>query len=1448
MKNGILTIFISFAILPLNLLAWSVPASEVNIPGKYTTTYFSTKDGVEDGLVNNMIQDHKGLLWFATWSGLYRFDGYNFRNYKSNTEDREGLTNDRLQHITEDKYGCIWILCYDSTAYRFHPGKEIFEPVSKASSTNFQSIHVLPNGVVWLLYADGSALRASTHPPDLSLTLDLYPGKEDTLPAGKIQTVFQDSNGQEWILTDNGLYSLHNDRLSAMACGESEAGEQHAFYCAAEKDGTLLLGGSLGRTYACPLKEKSITVKRLRTTASVISIRHTQHETLYITDNDGFFIVDPTGRSKHFTLDRLTLRKDKTIESASITGSHLLWLTHPGPGVTLFDLTTQEFREFTGKDETGRPLHTETGFFVIEDRNNVLWVHPKGGAFSYYDPRRKELIPFNTTEQSIKWKSNDRCFAAFADKQGNLWMSTQLNRLKRITFIPGKFHFHTPSPKDIDLPENEIRALHIDKKGRIWTGSRDLNISIYDAQFHLLHRFKAGKVYAITQDDDGTFWISTKGEGLIKATETSDCHFEFKRYTYNANDPYTISSDNIYYVFQDRRKRVWVATYGGGVNLIERQPDGSLYFISHRNRLKNYPIQRFYKTRHITEDHEGNIWISTTAGILRSNENLREPETIEFDQICREQGNTHSLSNNDVHMIKCTAKGDLFAVTYGGGLNEILKTDQGTYRCNPFTQQNGLLSDIIYAIQEDHNENLWLVTGGGLVKFIHTQEQTQYPSEHIAFNMHFSEGTGATDGNRIFFGTNRGVFYFAPGKIDKTGFVPQIFFSSIWVNNEELSPKGALLSTSIDNSRHITLPPNNHSLRLVFSTLDMTNTEYIHYAYMLRGFDRVYRQIDHGHEANYTNLPPGKYTFHVKSTNSEGIWVDNERTLSIEVLPAFSQTPYASILIFILILMAGLAVIYIYTVFYRMKQKVKNEEYLAQLKLSFFTNVSHELRTPLTLITGPLEMILKDEGLPDKLKESLNTIRKNSERMQRLVGQILDFSKIQGNKMWLRIQRTDIVRFTQEIVDHFMGIAGERHIRLTFTSASPVCYLWFDEDKIEKVIFNLLSNAFKYTPDRKCIWVDIEETTDTASIRIADQGVGIPAEKQNSIFNRFENLVQKDSYHTMSSGIGLSLAKELTEMHRGNITVNSEKGTGSTFTVTLLKGKTHYAADTEYIVGDLEPAEYKTEPPEPDGSHDENALLMLIVEDNHELRSFIKQVFQGKFRMIEAQDGGEGLEKAFTFLPDIIITDIMMPVKDGFRMLQELRNDERTSHIPAIILTARSDMESMLAGIRTGADDYITKPFSTGYLQSKVDNLLAQRKKLQTFYSRNTAERTAEEEAAAQFSGKDLAFLTRLSEEMEAQMSNPDLCVDHLVNRFNLSRTNFFHKLKSLTGLSPVLYIRDVRMRKAAALIREHQYTMAEIAYKVGYDDPHYFSRIFKTFWGMSATEYARNPSGQDTP
>jgi len=1426
MKN----VRISTRVYLLCLLVIGVHAMATNIPEKYTTTYFPAVDGI----VNDVIQDHKGLLWFATWNGLYRFDGYSFKNYKSNMDDKEGLTNDRLLFIDEDSYGCIWVLCYDSKVYRFIPAKEIFEPLPDGLSNGIRMVKVLPDGVVWLIKNDGGAVRICTNPQDLSLTLKCY--SDET---GNFNSIFCDSTGREWALTDNGLYYTKDDELCSVVRGE-------AIHSATEQGGWVLFGSDDGRVYRYSYPDESLDTVRLNTAASVVAVQVMAQAVIYVTDRDGLFVEDVKGDApKHYTTGHLRL-SDSAIKSAELAGDGLLWLVHPIPGVSMFDIRTREFKYFVGRDEFNRPLSTETGFFAIEDCNGNLWVHPKGGGFSYFDTQSRELVPFNTTGQPVKWKSNDRCYSAFADKQGNLWMSTQSNRLERITLMSDKFLLHTPARHDVDLPDNEIRALFVDSKRRIWTGSRDQNISVYDSVLNLLHRFEVGRVYAITQGSNNVFWISTKGDGIIKVVEKPRGGFELNRYKNKPSDPFSVSNNSAYYTFQDSRGRLWFATYGGGVNIIEDPHDDPVRFINHNNLLKNYPIERCYKVRHITEDRGGTIWISTTAGILYVDNPQQSPENMVFHSIHREQGNIYSLSNNDVQMVKCMDNGKIYAVTYGGGLNEIIKDDDGSYYCETFTQKDGLISDIVYSVQEDRNGELWLATGGGLVKFTSSCELVHYQGEHMGFNVHMSEGIGATNGDYIYFGTNRGVFYFNPERVNKTDFVPQIFFNSVWVNNEEISQKTSpILPTILNDCEHVILPPENHSLRILFSALDMTSTEYIHYAYKLEGFDDVYRLADNSREANYTSLPPGKYMFHVKSTNSEGVWVDNERVLSIEVLPTFAETVYAKIIYVFLILILIVAVIYIYTVFYRMKQKVKNEELVSQMELNFFTNVSHELRTPLTLISGPLEFILKDENLPDSLAKTLGVVKKNSDRMQRLVGQILDFSKIKSNKMRLKVQNMDIVSFASDIVSYFKIIANEKNINMIFTSEVASCSLWFDVDKIEKVLFNILSNAFKYTSDNKEMCVHIAENEDSVIIQVRDEGLGIPAEKQSSIFNRFDNYVQDNLHAAMSSGIGLSVAKELTELHHGSIYVESSVGRGSTFSIRLLKGKGHYPQDTEYITADPQEEVLESElivkerMPEGYGI-DRDMQLMLIVEDNRELSAFIKQVFQDKFRFVEACNGNEGIDKAIASLPDIIITDIMMPEKDGIQMLRELRDDERTSHIPAIVLTAKSNMDSILTGVQTGADDYIVKPFNVNYLQAKVDNILAQRKKLRAYYHNDKSDNDVQEDDSSQLSDKDAAFLSSLAEIMEQQIDNTDLTVEDVVSRFSLSRTNFFNKLKSLTGLSPIMYIKEVRMRRAAELIKKQQYSMSEIAYMVGYSDPHYFSKSFKSFWGVTCTEYAK--------
>ena len=574
------------------------------------------------------------------------------------------------------------------------------------------------------------------------------------------------------------------------------------------------------------------------------------------------------------------------------------------------------------------------------------------------------------------------------------------------------------------------------------------------------------------------------------------------------------------------------------------------------------------------------------------------------------------------------------------------------------------------------------------------------------------------------------------------------------------------------------------------------------------------------------------------------------------------------------------------------------EQQISDIKLRFFTNISHELRTPLTLIAGPVEQVLKNDRLPADAREQLVVVERNTSRMLRLVNQILDFRKIQNKKMKMQVQRVDIVPFVRKVMDNFEAVAEEHRIDFLFQTEKEHLYLWVDADKLEKIVFNLLSNAFKYTPNGKMITMFIREDENTVSIGVQDQGIGIAENKKKSLFVRFENLVDKNLFNQASTGIGLSLVKELVEMHKATISVDSRLGEGSCFKVDFLKGKEHYDKETEFILEDAEApvrmgqvvdianSSIQSETLIPDDSekieavYEEDAAkeenskeLMLLVEDNQELREFLRSIFTPMYRVVEAADGREGANKALKYLPDIIISDVMMPEKDGIEMTRELRADMTTSHIPIILLTAKTTIESKLEGLEYGADDYITKPFSATYLQARVENLLMQRKKLQSFYrdslmhinmSVTSGELPASTKAMAEeekkivsereeeqtqlqsqqqptipdMSPNDRKFMDKLVELMEQNMDNGDLVVDDLVRELAVSRSVFFKKLKTLTGLAPIEFIKEIRIKRATQLIETGEFNMTQISYMVGINDPRYFSKCFKAQVGMTPTEY----------
>lgn len=1464
MKNTLCIIICWLSIASIAFSNNTANSSPTILP-QYAVQNYTVSNGLGNSLVNDILQDHQGILWFATWNGLSKFDGYTFRNFKARANNNVEITNNRILSIKEDSIGFLWILCYDNSVYRFDPQDETFTPIAiKASphSNAFKAIKVLENGIVWIISKD-IAVRGQSQKESRKLKLTNFHSRN----FGEVIDILQDKSQQEWILSQKGLFIYNpKENKTVSVCQTIPDLCNTLFYTAKEEESQIILGAGKGRVFTYNKQSKHFTFTQFPTQANITLIQDLPNgKKLYATDKDGFFIACPS-KIEHFSQASHPELIDNHIRNVYIDRQGLLWIEHEVVGISMFNPDTKQFTYFLMRDEHGHPLMTDTGQIIFEDSNDRLWIHPKGGGLSYYDRKENQLIPFNPTQKTHAWKSNDRCFYVMKDRQDNLWISTQLGGLKKITFQHKFFHLFPIDTQNAESSQNDIRAIKVDKQGYTWVGTRNMDVTILDNTRKLIGRLSLlgdivtndtpdthiGKVYNIFQDQTGDYWIATKGQGIYRLHPTATNKFSIRHYVHNPQDPYSLNCNDVYSIFQDSQKRMWIATYGGGLNLIENPSSEPIRFIHYQNELKSYPINKYYKLRHIIEDREGRIWISTTAGIIMFNATFPNLSDIRYTEQYHITGDSVSLSNNDVHMVQYTKDGEVFAATFGGGLMKLIgiKSDKAIFQS--YSQKNGLVADIVYAIQPDNQNNLWLSTEKGLIKFnLQDKSFEHYDNDLSAFNIQFNEGAMAFDTKQIQIGTTKGIFYFNPQKVFKNTFTPPIYLSSLAIDNKVVTPKDSthILQKALNESKTIRIPHNVHTLSIKYSALDMSNTEDIQYAYMLEGFDKEYRFAGKNREAIYTNLPHGHYTFWVKSTNNEGVWRHNEKAIAIHILPSFWETPYAWILYIIIGIGIITGIFRIYSIFYKLKDKAQKEELISQFKLKFFTNVSHELRTPLTLISGPLEYILTKESMPESLREKITIVKHNSDRMLRLINQILDFNKIQNNKMKLYVQQLDMIALLEQITQDFHLLAQKQEIKLEFHHPDHPVMIWCDYDKMEKISYNLLSNAFKYTPNGKSINIEIHEYEHHIAISVIDEGKGISPKKQKDLFKRFENTIYPDFINNPSTGIGLALTKELIELHKGSITVKSGPQKGSDFTITLLKGRKHFPKDTEFILSDIsahdKPAS-NGRPSCPSDTYTNNnetyANRMLIVEDNDELRSFIKEVFNASFQVYEASNGEEGIQHARTYIPDIIISDIMMPQKDGLQMLQELRQDITTSHIPIIILTAKADIDNKLKGLTVGADAYIVKPFSISYLQARVSNLLLQRERLQAYYNHTAITpfqpNTTDIRPSQTLTEKDRDFLSQLTEIIEKELSNPELSVDTLVEHFNFGRTIFFRKLKSLTGKSPIMYIKEARMQRAAQLIKENRYNISEIAYQVGFNDPHYFSKSFKQYYGVSPTEY----------
>lgn len=1454
-------------------------------------TQYAAEDGLEQRVVRRIMQDSKGFLWLATWDGLYRFDGHTFRNYKKQKDGRLPLfIGNRIYTLQEDCFGCIWLLDYNKRISRFNPLTEQITGIS-TEDLLVNNLFIQPNGRVWIDTENKGLLLVQTDSRDLSLHIRDVSKQLNSPVGARVNEVKLDREGIEWILTDAGIYQYRADEGRVV-----EKSVNHRFYEMLEVGSACFFSSDKGQIWKYDSKRGVSDTIQLPTASRISVLRLIDKETLFCgTQSDGFFVLSVANRQwKHYHRTGFGGMSDNKVRNAYIDRNREVWIEQEHPGVTHFNPQTEKITHFTLSDKDGKPISNGHRYqLVVEDSRGNLYIHPNGGGFAWYDRGNEQLIPLYNRQLLEAWGDLDVITDVCLDKQDNVWIGSLANGLEKITLKKKQFNLY--APPQLQKEQINSRAVFIDRDKRLWVGFQHMGVGVYDRNRRFLGYLQSNgtlstaqtgmriNAYSITQDHEGTIWIGTKGSGVIaaKAGSQSGGTFALTHFRHDRKDVYSLSANDIWDIYEDNERRLWITTWDGGINYLEKESQGTSRFINYRNEMKQYPIRSCAKARSITSDGKGHLWVATSDGLLVFDEKFAEPSQIQFQRITHIPGDKGSLNTSDITYVHLTARDELYIATFGGGLHKLLsyKNEKAVFKA--YTDNEGLMSNILLSILDDADGNLWLSMMEGVSRFSPLNEHFEnFSVKEFPLPVRFNDGNGCySDADQtILFNTTQGVLCFNPSAVHKSTFVPPIVFTRLQLGNQIVLPNDStgILEVNLDETPQLVLTHKQNSFSVSFAALDLNDPHNITYEYRLKGFETIWHRAEHTYYANYTNIPKGNYVLEVRSTNSDRVWVDNTRSLPIRILPSFWESSWGICLYLVLGLLLGVAVF----IYFRLKQRIRMEQQLSELRLQFFTNVSHELRTPLTLITGPVKHVLERADLSPEVRNQLRIVDRNTNRMTNLINQILDFRKIQERKVKLNVQPITLIPFIRHLMECFNLLAEEHQIDFTLESNTSDTILWADSDQLEKILFNLLSNAFKYTPNGKQIKLVLAEGEHEIRIEITDEGSGMPESKLKRLFERFESAFVTQYVNQTSTGLGLSLVKELMDMHKGRVTVQSRTGEGTHFVLHFRKGKAHFDADTEFCL----PTENKPDAPdwtkelpllkheyeeeayaETDGDGLANNRKVLIVENNQELRYFLRTALQGVFsRIIEAADGAEGLEKAKTELPDLIISDIMMPGKDGIELLRSLRVDITISHIPVILLTAKSAIESRIQGIELGAEDYVTKPFSIAYLKVSVSNILERRKMLQDYYRSLPLPATSEERVeeppvavaamleeeqqtlAGTITTNDRLFMKRLIDCIYRNLDNGNLKIEELAREVGISRVIFYNKVKNLTGLSPVEFLKEVRLKQAAQLMQT-DLNISQIAYQVGFNDVHYFSKCFKQQFGLTPTAY-KNKENEEQP
>jgi signal transduction histidine kinase/ligand-binding sensor domain-containing protein/DNA-binding response OmpR family regulator len=1346
-------------------------------------------NGLSSNQINSIFKDSRGYLWIGTVNGLNRFDGYSSKIFRKSNDKPGTISNNTISNIFEDNRGKIWVTTISEL--------NIYDPETEQFSTDDPIFH-----------------------------------KNIEIPKQDVLDVIVDKLKNLWIIhRSTGLYKYDpkTDKVSRFALGNNGNRELMPF---------PITDVTVGPDGCFWLINQGLAIEKFDPVSFQVVKRFDKiSQNLISSSFDYNLFVD----------------KDEDV---------WIYSRNEQEGALLFNPRLQSFTEYSTISSTNR-ISNNTIVSVIQDNNGKILVGTDHGGLNVIDKRTQNIQIYTNDPGDKNSISQNSIVCLYKDNSNIIWIGTYK---KGVSFYhPDLFKFLTYCQhpfKQNWLDYEDVNSFAEDRLGNLWIGSNGGGLIYFDRQKNSFKTYKHSAsdpnslsndvIVDLCIDHAGGLWIGTYMGGLNYFDGT-----KFVRYLNDPKNINSIASNQIWSIFEDSNKQLWIGTLGSGVDIFDRSQNR---FIHHQVGSSSNTISSNY-IMSISENRDKNMWFATIYGV-----DVFDKASGRFIHFMNNP-ETNSLSSNSTLDVYCDSRGWVWIATRDG-LNMY---DPKIQKFTILTEKDGLPGSNIFTIMEDKKGNMWLGTPQGLCNLIITNDKTNGFSFSVknydekdglhgrAFNEHAALKT--KEGELVFGGVD-GFSIFKPENLTITTVAPTIIFSDFEVQNKPVDvgqeiDKRVLLDKSLNDIEEISLKHFEKTFSISFASLNFFNPEKTLYHYQMEGFSSDWVVANSSsRKVTYTNLHPGDYIFKVYASDFDNSLKSNVIELKIKVLPPFWATKWAYSLYLIIVLVS---------IFYAIQSLLKKVEskYLLQkerietakvhemdmLKLKFFTNISHEFRTPLTLILTPLEKIIRTTENGQN-KEQLKLVQRNAKRLLNLVNQLLDFRKLEIQGLSLVVSNDELIRFCREATESFSDLSDSRNIKLTFTSNVKELKASLDFDKIEKILFNLLSNAFKFTPEKGSISVSVffDEAEKQVKISVADTGIGIQQDKQDAIFERFVQNIPEGSTVNKGSGIGLSLTREFVQMHDGKITLESTVGKGSCFEV-VIPLKDHFEiqnlpVNSPTYETDLSKKQIEGETENDFDQKREGKFKLLLVEDNPDIRFYLKDNFKSDYAILEATNGQEAWDIIIKDMPDLVVTDIMMPVMDGMELCGKIKTDNRTSHIPVIMLTARTTDLQKYEGLETGADAYVTKPFNFEILELRIKNLIEQRNKLRQLYQKNFDLQPTE----IAITSLDDKFLKKIKQITEDNMDDPNFSVEKLSSEFGISRAHLYNKLVALTGKTPIEFIRILRIRRSAQLLEKSQLTVMEIAYKVGFNDPRYFTKHFKSEYNMTPSQYAKKHFTESNP